>query len=332
MADYNIRFAEKSDIDSIMEFIDLYWKKGHILATDKKLFEWQYINYDRLNFVIGIDNDNTIQGVLGFIPYDNSDEKDIALALWKANPTVSLLGIRLMMFLMEKESHRSIVCPGINLKTTSQIYKRFGMKVDAMVQWYRLSPRAEYVIAKISDKSIPEIKEKIQYAFERIETPTQLAGLYDFGSTAHIKSIPYKSYAYLSKRYFNHPAYEYHVYALKKDNGKAESLFVFRVQEYNGLKALRFVDCIGNYEEIVCATAAIDSLMGKLDVEYVDMYEAGISYNLLKDAGWKSVKETENIIPNYFAPFEQSIVDIHYCTSDENAVLFRGDGDQDRPN
>lgn len=332
MADYNIRFAEKSDTDSIMEFIDLYWKKEHILATDKRLFEWQYINNDRLNFVLGIDDNNIIQGVLGFIPYDSSGEKDIALALWKANPKVSLLGIRLMMFLMEEEPHRNIVCPGINIRTTSKIYEWLGMKVDTMVQWYRLNQRVEYFIAKIVDGIIPDAKEKLQYNFERIETADQLVEVFDFKSPFHVKTIPYKSYGYVSKRYFNHPAYEYYVYALKKDEGKAESLFVFRIQECQGKRALRFVDCIGKYDEIAFATASIDSLMEEMDAEYVDMYEAGIDYKLLIDAGWKPVKETKNIIPNYFAPFEQSVVDIHYCTSDINAVLFRGDGDQDRPN
>lgn len=66
-------------------------------------------------------------------------------------------------------------------------------------------------------------------------------------------------------------------------------------------------------------------------VEYIDMYETGIQQNMLLEAGWISVKESGNMIPNYFSPYLQRTVDIHYCKSDEKAILFRGDGDQDRP-
>ena len=62
------------------------------------------------------------------------------------------------------------------------------------------------------------------------------------------------------------------------------------------------------------------------------MYEKGVDSNILQKAGWIKLDETDNIIPNYFSPYEQINVDINYCTSDENIVLFRGDGDQDRPN
>lgn len=92
----------------------------------------------------------------------------------------------------------------------------------------------------------------------------------------HVKTIPYKSCGYVSKRYLNHPAYVYYVYALRKDEGKTESLFIFRIQECQGKRVLRFVDCIGKYDEIPFATAFIDGLMEEMDAEYVDMYEAGI--------------------------------------------------------
>lgn len=331
MTDYEIRFAKIEDTERIMEFIDTYWKKGHILGSDRELFEWQYINNNRLNFVLGIDKDNNIQGILGFIPYDKTDDKDIALALWKANPSASFLGIRLIMFLIKEEPHRNIVCPGINMRTTSKIYQQLGMKVDAMKQWYRLRNVSDYKIAEIGDNTIPMFDDNIQGDFILIKDVRELNYIYDFENNYHKRSVPYKSFEYFSKRYFNHPSYQYMVYGLKK-NEKVESVFVFRVQECNGARVLRFVDCIGDYEDIKSATKAIDELLIELNAEYIDMYEVGIEDTILNEAGWLCVKESGNIIPNYFAPYEKSVVDIFYCTNNENAILFRGDGDQDRPN
>ena len=62
------------------------------------------------------------------------------------------------------------------------------------------------------------------------------------------------------------------------------------------------------------------------------MHEAGLDADRLYSAGWINVDETNNTIPNYFSPFRQENIDVYYCSSDKEAVLFRGDGDQDRPN
>lgn len=39
-----------------------------------------------------------------------------------------------------------------------------------------------------------------------------------------------------------------------------------------------------------------------------------------------------NIMPDYFAPFEQRNIDIYYMSEIEDVILFKGDGDMDRPN
>lgn len=54
--------------------------------------------------------------------------------------------------------------------------------------------------------------------------------------------------------------------------------------------------------------------------------------DLFKQGGWVKREETSNIIPNYFSPFEMKNIEIYYFSSDEDIILFKGDGDQDRPN
>ncbi len=329
---YTVRFAQKKDTSKIMLFIDTYWRKEHILSRDRNLFEWQYGGEgDKLNIVIGIDDDGEIQGMLGFIPYDVTNDKDIALALWKANPSTGFLGIRLIRYLIDNEPHRKIVCPGINIKTTSKIYEYVDMKVSTMTQWYRLAKRDSYKIAKVEDPTIlvkNEIDDNIIFA--PVENDSILKECCK--TLLDKKMVPYKSESYLLWRYFNHPKYKYKVYATQNSNGEKKALFVFRIQECNGSKALRMIDCIGDFEEIKRVTLIIDQLMDGFECEYVDTYEAGISDSIFLEGGWRKVLESGNIIPDYFAPFEHRKVDIHYSTSDMRATLFKGDGDQDRPN
>ncbi len=329
MKDCVIRMAVYEDIPAIMRFIDQYWKKGHILATNRELFEWQYTNDKIVNMVIGVDHEDHIQGILGFIPYHSGSDKDLALALWKANHVKSLLGIRLLSYLKKEVQHRNIVCTGINLETTSKIYTQMGMKIGTMTQWYRLASVEDYKVARVTQREIPKVnlsKNSLQL-LNSFEEAKEYFDLYGYDEM----HVPYKSAAYLSKRYFHHPIYKYLTYGVKGEDDKYCALIVLRIQAYKDAKIFRFVDCIGNQNVLQTITTELDRIMVENDVEYIDLYEAGLDQEELKKAGWISVKGSGNIIPNYFSPYEQRIVDIHYCTSDKNAVLFRGDGDQDRP-
>lgn len=333
--EYSIRFATKSDTNAIMEYIDEFWRKGHILARNRELFEWQYGGDTKLNIVLGIGEDKRIYGMLGFIPYGTSEKKDIALALWKAEPGTGFLGVRLLRFLMENEPHREIVCPGINMQTTSKIYEYVGMSVDKMVQWYRLADRSSYLIAKVADREIPPYKNTAdQMGLIEVDSVEELRKLgVDHSETS---KIPNKTEKYIEKRYFEHPIYQYQVYAIDENkNGtenKNRTIIVLRIQECNGARALRLIDCIGDPNRILNITEALDKLMDELVCEYIDTYEAGMDEDVFWNAGWRKVEEEGNIIPDYFSPFEHRKVDIYYSTSNKRAVLFKGDGDQDRPN
>ena len=100
--DFNIRFAKISDRNSIMSFIKNHWSKDHVLAHDSVLFDFQHLDNDRLCYVIALDSEGIIVGVLGYISYGYQEEtQDIALALWKVIPNLSdpHLGVKLIHFL-----------------------------------------------------------------------------------------------------------------------------------------------------------------------------------------------------------------------------------------
>lgn len=330
MSKYIIRYAEKADIHAIKEFIDENWKKNHILVREKGFFEWQYTS-DKLDFVLGLDENGNIQGMLGFISYSNDENRDIATSMWKANPGTGFLGVKLLMFIQKNEKYRTLFSPGINVGTSEGIYQRMGIATGKMNQWYRLRKQDSYDIAKVVNADIPEISaDQIcdmqqytdYYSFEK-----------DFNHAKYVSkdTVPYKSVEYLKRRYFEHPDYVYQIWGAKMD-AETQAIVVLRIQEYNNSRVLRFVDYIGEYSLLSYMTSFFDKLLEEVQAEYIDMYEKGLSDEILRVSGWTKLDESENIIPNYFSPFEQCNVDINYCTTDEAIVLFRGDGDQDRPN
>lgn len=331
MEKYLIRYATYKDIPAIKKFIDQNWKKNHILVQENGLFEWQYTS-DKLDFVLGIDDMGKIQGMLGFISYDDTEERDIATSMWKANSGTGFLGIKLLMFILSNEPHRTLFSPGINVRTSGGIYKRLQIQTGRMNQWYRLRKLDSYTVAKIKDIDIPKYKINENAKFVRYDSFKMFQEDFNFDKYVSKECIPYKSITYLKRRYFEHPSYGYLTYGIKQNGIETNALIVLRIQECNGSAVLRFVDCIGNLEALGSITVFLDQLLIELDAEYVDMYEKGLSGEMLHDAGWMKLDDTPNIIPNYFSPYEQRNVDVNYCTTDENIVLFRGDGDQDRPN
>lgn len=328
MGETIIRRAEYEDVSKIMRFIDCYWKENHILARDRDFFEWQYVRENQVNFIIGIC-DEEIQGILGFIPY-GTDIPDLCLALWKAKEGTGILGISILLYLTETVPHRTIFCNGINVKTTAPIYSRLGYLVTRMQQWYRLAKRNSFRIAEIknlTDDAIP--KRNDNWSMNIVRDVTSLRKIWRYiGDTG----VPQKDISYFIHRYYEHPIYEYNIYSVtNNDLGEVVGLCVFRQQEYAGSKCLRLIDYVGEHEFLYTGMNQVDELIGCYDVEYIDMYEYGLSVEELLTAGWKKVGDDENVIPNYFSPFERKNVTIDICTLNPDMVIFKGDGDQDRP-
>ena len=64
-----VRFAKKRDVQSIQKYLKKNWSKNHIFTKDENLFLWQHKHIDekKLNFVIAINKNDQICGLMGFI-------------------------------------------------------------------------------------------------------------------------------------------------------------------------------------------------------------------------------------------------------------------------
>ncbi|MBD5448670.1 MAG: hypothetical protein HDR28_00625 [Lachnospiraceae bacterium] len=324
-----IRFAKETDINGIMDFIDSYWRKGHILGTNIDFFCYEHLLDEGVTYVISEDTEGKINAILGYIPYGKK-KRDIMTVMWKANHTENpSLGLDLFYFLMQNADVRIIASPGSNRKLRG-LYTYLGYQFGKMTQWYRIHRKEEYKIARIADRRIPQPSGQ-QSGFKKYETWEELTADFDFEVYYKTNPKPLKEDWYIKKRYFCHPIYKYEIYGVSDRSDKRTTIFVCRLIHMNGRCALRLVDCIGDPEKIKGATVLIDQLLAQYDAEYIDCYEAGVPDSYFLEAGWIKTEETENIIPNYFAPFVQENVDIYYFSTDPDIILFKGDGDQDRP-
>ena len=323
-----IRFAKTEDIPAIMCFIHEYWRKNHIMSRDKKLFEFQHKWGDEVSFVIS-ETDGNITGILGYIPYGESN-RDITLAIWKTIKTEDVMqGIKIFLFLCKNGDVHTVSAPGIN-PNLIYTYKYLGFYTGKMVQWYRLRKMSQYSIAVVKNADIPTVASCNNATIYQIHSFQQAKEEFDIEQCLIRKRQLYKSLDYLKRRYFDHPTYKYIKYGIEYEDKKL--LLVLRIQTCNNSAILRVIDCIGDHVIFPYFTTELDRLLAEKECEYADCYETGLDEMIFQQSGWRRVDDSGNIMPEYYSPFEQRNIDIYYMSQVDNVILFKGDGDMDRPN
>ncbi|SJZ43791.1 hypothetical protein [Selenihalanaerobacter shriftii] len=338
---YEIRLANMSDIDNIMNFIDKYWREGHIMSRDKELFKYEYADGDNLNFILAIDkNTELIEGIFGFIRCSNTEDpkrKDIWGSMWKVNDShdnIPFLGVELAKRVFTLTGCRTHIGNGANPNTTVPLRRLFfGDKVVKMKQYYLLNSYIDdYKIALIKDKNkaISTIPTQNQTNLQEFHSIDEVKKHFDIES---IDAIPYKDNWYVNKRYFCHPYYKYNVYGLADNTEKVDALMMTREVKYNGRKVLRIVDYIGNHKLFAGLSKKFDRLIKDNNYEYIDFYTYGFDEESILKAGFKlRIDDDPNVIANYFEPFVRENVDIWAHYKIDGTLFFKADGDQDRPN
>ena len=137
----------------------------------------------------------------------------------------------------------------------------------------------------------------------------------------------------MQRRYFAFPHLTYQVYAAK-EQGRLLAYLVCRVVDSGQGKALRIADFVGDTSLLPRLGAAIDRLLKASGAEYAECYCAGVDPAVMAAAGFCERREGDaNILPNYLQPPLFENTEYYYFTSDpDRFVLFKADGDQDRPN
>jgi hypothetical protein len=333
-ADFEIRFAKANDRNTIMSFIKSYWSANHILANDQTFFDFQHLENERLSFVLGLDFKGKLSGILGYISYDHAeDNQNIALALWKVIPNLAdpYLGVKLIHYLQDNNNTKYIHCVGINKKILG-IYKYLGFQTGKLDHYAAFNQECKKFKISVPPTEIKDIKKSNKFKFTETESiEPLLKQLYNF--EFYKSKVPYKSKDFFIKRYDQHPYFHYIYYEVTL-RGVFKGFIVLRAVEHQGNQALRIIEVVSkdkHISEIICDFA---SIINGSPYEYVDVYASRLNNKILSTKNFENISNSTGVIvPDYFQPFEKKNIDIYYMTSgSEGTILFKGDGDQDRPN
>ena len=331
---YEFRLATLDDVDAIMAFYRAEWGATHILACDRDYFLYQHAVGERVNFMLAIHRaSGEVHAAEGFIQYSR-DLCDVGAVMWKVGSKcrTPMLGVEVVRRLKQATGCRVYLGPGANPKTAVPLHQRvLGHAVGRLEHFYLLDDRADFRVAVVD--RMPSFDNVLGSGF----TLTPVAEFEDverrFDFSAWIDRRPYKDGWYVRRRYFAHTIYRYRVFFADDQEGHCRALLVAREIARDGATVLRIVDLVGDTAVLAGLGQAFNALLRRGGYEYLDLYAKGLDHAAMSAAGFTCKQDGDpNVIPNYFEPFVQRNVDIWYSLSDPDALLFKADGDQDRPN
>ena len=336
MSIYNIHFCKKDEYPKLQKFINEHWHKGHVMGTSKELFGFQHdhVGVDYYDFAVA---ENTTTGefdaIYGFIrnwKYDTSESiPNIGWgAIWKVredveNPEIGSIAMKLMKYIIINGDIDILASLGIS-KFFKTIATSLHFNVGEMDQYY-IANNCKTDFKIILNPEIKPLQNEVQYLVKELSSIQQL----------DIKDNtlnPNKNITYFINRYEKHPFFNYRYLGIY-DNTEMKILLVFRRIEVEGSVLLRIVDAIGSKDINKSVFNGIQDLLKTENAEYIDCMNHGIASDFFNQLGFTMIDRSRTIIPEHLNPIEHKYIPLEYAyADDEPMVIFKGDGDQDRPN
>lgn len=329
MEGYQFRLANKSDLQTIVAFIDAHWGARTPLIHHPDFFAYYYQKEDRtLRFALA-EQQGQIVALAGYIPASQQPKPDVWVSIWIANKKAKGSGLELMAALPELLNCRILACNNIR-PNTRPFYEFLGYTTGQMSHFYRLADKSAYQLAQVSHKTILPTGGNA-----RFQLYPSFSLLEQSGFVPSNANRPYKDMWYIHRRYFSYPHQTYQVYgAILPGQIIPAALLILRVIQAQNTTVLRISDFIGNPSFFAECGTALAALLAEYNAEYADLYCVGIADDTAHAAGFcKRDEKDPNIIPNYLSPPLLENTDYYYFTNQpESFTMFKADGDQDRPN
>ena len=314
-----IRHAEYLDLIEIKLFLKKYWNENHVLVRDQNIFNHYFLNEKTnvVQFFLGLNDNDIIQGVLGYITNKQYDE-DVSvngawLSMWKVIPNLHQpLGMQLLHSLESELDVDFVASFGIN-KQTIPIYKKLGFLSGHAQQYY-------FDLANPQKCELDgwDVVEGIKENFKN-------------------KRKFSKSTKYLKNKFIKLEFYNYKCFSIYK-NSKLICQLVGRIlfDPESKTNIYRVVDYVGSVEGISKFSFFQKKYKTNLEIDYIDIFLQDTSSinNLLE--GFSLCNEFK-YTPVYFEPFNSLFAKKYFCFKPikgkiSNIKIVTGDCDQDRPN
>ena len=335
-----IRRCVAADVPEVMRFVDEHWARGHVLATSRALFDWQYRSRHRdgYNVFLAVADDGCVVGMLGYISTASFgaplDRATVWLALWKVRDRVGPpgLGLRLLRALTADELHEAIGVLGIGDPRQAAMYR--GMRFDAgsCAQLVVFDPTRDLSLAVVPPGTLRPQPAPGASVLRSVEAG-DLERIIEEVDVDPAR-VPAKGAAYLRARFVDHPFYDYRLHVVARAD-RPVGVLVSRIAEHEDARAVRLVDFVGAPEELAECGTAVGSLIAEAGAEHADLWCAGFDPAIVERAGFARVDPDGPItVPSYFEPFVRRNTTLLYALRAPGRpyAIFRADGDQDRPN
>ncbi|MBF0625952.1 MAG: hypothetical protein HQL82_14235 [Magnetococcales bacterium] len=334
-----IRLCRPEDPPLVQRFLEDHWARGHVLARNRALFDWQYHHpgHDRWELVLAWEGEDLL-GVLGFIAPDRydpalADRSTLWLALWKSREEQAGpgLGLAMLRFLEDTIPHAAIGVVGIN-PLHPPLYRAMGFCSGELTQWVLFNPLARSCLALVPAGfhcPSPSPGSGTIGLVPLDRDGLQTLALPEAGRPAQ----PLKTPHYFINRFLEHPFYHYGVHGLVRD-GTTVALLASRELGHGSARALRLVDYLGDPTHLAGCGPALARLLAAEGYEYADCWAVLPDPEPLARAGFLAVDPDGGlVVPSHFEPFRQANERLRYAFKGPgDHQIFRADGDQDRPN
>ena len=324
------RLTQPGEENRVIRFINDNFDMKLPLVNRQEYFDFYYRGGEGLQFAVA-EEDGQWLAIAGYILASRAKQPDLWVSIWVSAPGHNGVGLELMDALPGLTGARVVACNNIRHDTMA-FYRFLGWHADRIPHYYRLAPQDSYCLAQVEDATILPAGGDLT-----LDTVSGVDRLWGMGMPA-TPHTPAKDSWYMARRYFGFPHQAYQVYSAS-EKGKLLAYLVTHVVDTNpgqpdNVRVLRIVDFIGADEVLPRIGGAVDRLLRESGAEYADCYCWGIPAETFAAAGFCERKEgSANIIPNYLTPPLYENTEYYFFTSQpKDFVLFKADGDQDRPN
>ena len=311
-----VKQASINDYTEIKKFIKIYWSKNHILAKDKKLFKYYYLNKKKFNFLILKNKNNQINSILGYLVDKKENEKFVWLALWISKPNSFFAGVRLLKELENRFKEKVLVLGLSNF--AEKIIRTLNYKVLFMSHYYILNKKIKnYKIILNPQKKKYEANKNIFFS------EIKKKDLFKFKNLIHLRNN--KNFSNFKFKYIDNKYYDYKFFIIKKK--KDNLLLVLReiLVKKKKRSIIRIVDAFGNFKLFKICNKFYDYLFEIFNSEYLDILNIGINEKIFLSSGMVKANYTKTTIPNYFEPFlkkNKKIIFAHHYKLKKKNICF----------
>jgi hypothetical protein len=310
--------------------------------VSRELLDWQHLDKvnNRYNFVISRHRQSReIHAILGFLQTSHFDSNiqhpHTWMCIWKKRDDIVArgIGVGLCHFLVNNVDVERISTLGIS-ESTLGIYKEWNYTAGKFSHFFMLNIAVDdyKLIDGYASLKKPMLPVSINCCTMEICMESDFMTLDKRLFTFFSK---HKSMAYYISRFYRHPLYSYNAYSIRK-RGEIHAVIFLRECSHDGSRALRIVDYVGDLQALTGNADNFQKLLSERSAEYIDFLHVGLDASVLESGGFTDKSNTDLVVPNYFEPFCMENIELDYVFKSvddrENAVFFKADSDQDRPN